>query len=357
MRRRLLVSMSVQAGVIAVVSLAVVQLGAQGPAKATTSTKTYTAPRTADGQPDLQGVWGYATITPLERPGELASKAVLTDEEARELEKTTAVLQDRDRRDAQGVSARGSDGRTDLDRAYNEFWWDKGTKVVGTKQTSLIVDPPDGKLPPLTPEGAKRAEARRGLATNSAREEGGIGRGFDSYETRPLGERCILWRTAGPPMLPGPYNNNVQLFQTKDYVVIFNEMVHEHRIVPLDGRAHISDNIRQLMGDSRGRWEGNTLVVETTNFNATGAFQGARDKLQLVERFTRVAADTVLYEFTVSDPTTFTKPWTARYPMTNNSEPIYEYACHEGNYSLTTILAGARAQERAAADAAKKGSK
>jgi hypothetical protein len=342
-------------GVVA--ALAVVQVGAQAPTKpGTTTGKAYTAPRTADGQPDLQGVWGYATITPLERPADLASKAVLTDSEAIELEKKTAIIQDRDRRDAAGVSERASDGRTDLDRAYNEFWWDKGTKVVGTKQTSLIVDPPDGKIPPLTPEGAKRAEARRGLTTNSAREEGGIGRGFDSYETRPLGERCILWRTAGPPMLPGPYNNNVQFVQTKDYVVIINEMVHEHRIVPLDGRPHVSDNIRQLLGDSRGRWDGNTLVVETTNFNGRGAFQGASDQMRLVERFTRVAADTVLYEFTVTDPATFAKSWTARYPMTQNPEPIYEYACHEGNYSLATILAGARVQEKQASEAARKGS-
>lgn len=347
MRIRLLMTVGVLASAIAVASLAVVRVGAQA--------KTYTPPKTADGQPDLQGVWGYATITPLERPAELASKAVLTEEEALELEKQTAVIQNRDRRDGKGE--RASDGRTDLDRAYNEFWWDKGTKVVGTKQTSLIVDPPNGKLPPLTPEGQKRAEGRRGLNTNSAREEGGAGRGFDSYETRPFGERCILWRTAGPPMLPGPYNNNVQFFQAPGYVVIFNEMVHEHRVVPLDGRPHVSNSIRQLMGDSRGRWDGNTLVVETTNFDGKAAFQGASDKMQLVERFTRVAPDVVMYEFTVTDPATFAQPWTARYPMVKNPEPIYEYACHEGNYSMATILAGARAMEKAAAEAAKKGSK
>jgi hypothetical protein len=351
MKRSLRV-VEILAGATLFAALAAVHLGAQSP-----TAKAYTPPKTANGQPDLQGVWGYATITPLERPTDLADKAVLSDQEARELERQTAVTQDRDRRDNGPGGGRASDGRTDLDRAYNEFWWDKGSKVVGTRQTSLIVDPSDGKLPPLTAEGKVRAEARRGLATNNAREEGGIGRGFDSYETRPLGERCILWRTAGPPMLPGPYNNNVQIFQTPDYVVIFNEMVHEHRIVPLDGRAHVSTGVRQLMGDSRGHFEGNTLVVETTNFDGKAAFQGASDKMQLVERFTRVAADTVMYEFTVSDPTTFAKAWTARYPMTHNPEPIYEYACHEGNYSLATILAGARTQEKAATDAARTGSR
>jgi hypothetical protein len=220
----------------------------------------------------------------------------------------------------------------------------------------LIVDPPDGKIPALTAAGQQRAAGLRGFQTASAREEGPIGRTFDSYEDRPLGERCLLWGVAGPPMVPGPYNNNVQLFQTRDAVVIFNEMIHEHRVVPLDGRPHISQNIRQWQGDSRGHWDGNTLVVETTNFTTKTRFRGASENLHLIERFTRVSPGTLLYEFTVDDPATFTKSWTVRIPMTRNREPIYEYACHEGNYSLATILAGARAQEKAAADTAKKGS-
>jgi hypothetical protein len=335
-------------------TLAPIAAAAQAPAEKPPTAPAYKVPLTADGQPDLQGVWGYATITPLERPAELGEKQVLTDEEAADLERRTAEIQDRDRRDNANTGQRGSDGRTDLDRAYNQFWWDFGTKTVATKQTSLVVDPPNGRIPPLTPEGQSRVRANRGLTTNSAREEGGAGRSYDSIYDRPLGERCLQWRTAGPPMLPGPYNNNVQLFQTRDYVVILNEMIHEHRMVPLDGRPHINPAIRQWMGDSRGRFEGNTLVVDTTNFTGKTPFQGSSDKLHLIERFTRVSPDLLMYEFTVDDPSTFTQPWKAAIPMTRNTEPIYEYACHEGNYSMATILAGARAQEKEAAAGLKK---
>ncbi|MQA31795.1 MAG: hypothetical protein GEU82_18495 [Luteitalea sp.] len=350
MSRRCLLGVLVTIALVAIAWIPTAgQAAAQGPA----ATQTYTPPLTPDGQPDLQGVWGYATITPLERPPELAEKPVLTAQEAADLERRTAEIQDRDRRDHASTSERGSDGRTDLDRAYNQFWWDFGTKTVGTRQTSLVVDPPNGRIPPLTPEGQKRVRANRGLTTNSAREEGGAGRSFDSIADRPLGERCLQWRTAGPPMVPGPYNNNVQLLQSRDYVVILNEMIHEHRMVPLDGRPHLDPEVRQWMGDSRGHWEGSTLVVDTTNFSAKTAFQGASEKLHLIERFTRVAPDVLMYEFTVDDPTTFTQTWKAAIPMTLSQEPIYEYACHEGNYSMATILAGARAQEKALAEAAK----
>jgi hypothetical protein len=339
-------------GVLASVSA----YGQSGVAKPAPAAKSYNPPRTPDGQPDLQAVWGYATITPLERPAEFADKPVLSEQEAVQFERKTAEIQNRDRRDHADGTERGSDGRTDLDRAYNEFWWDKGKQVVGTKQTSLIVDPPDGKIPPLTPEGQKRAATLRGFQTASAREEGPIGRTYDSYEDRPNGERCLLWGVAGPPMVPGPYNNNVQLVQSRDFVVIINEMIHEHRLVPLDGRSHVSPDIRQWQGDSRGHWEGNSLVVDTMNFTNKTKFRGASENLHLTERFTRVASDTLLYEFTVDDLATFTKPWTVRIPMTRNPDPIYEYACHEGNYSLTTVLAGARVQEKLSAEAAKKGS-
>lgn len=352
-------SVSVLVATTALVALASVSPHGQSgtaTAKAATPAKTYTPARTPDGQPDLQAVWGYATITPLERPAEFAAKPVLTDEEAAQFERKTAEIQNRDRRDHNDNTGRGSDGRTDLDRAYNEFWWDKGSSVVETKQTSLIVDPPDGKIPPLTPDGQKRAANLRGFQTASAREEGPLGRTFDSYEDRPNGERCLLWGVAGPPMVPGAYNNNVQLVQSRDFVVIINEMIHEHRMAPLDGRPHVSAVIRQWQGDSRGRWEGNTLVVDTTNFTNKSRFRGASENLHLIERFTRTSPNTLMYEFTVDDPATFTKPWTARIPMKRNPEPIYEYACHEGNYSLRSVLAGARAQEKISADAAKKGS-
>ncbi len=293
-------------------------------------------PRTPWGHPDLQGVWDFATITPLERPKELADKAVLTAEEAAEFERKTLEQRNPDRRDG------GS--QADVGRAYNRFWWDYGSKVVGTKRTSLIVDPPDGRIPPLTPEGQKRAAER---AAVRQRPPWGP-------EDRNLWERCILGGNTGPPMTPGPYNNNVQLFQTPAHVVILNEMINDARIVPLDGRPHLPAGIRQWRGYSRGRWEGDTLVVDTTNFGEETNFRGATSDLHVVERFTRVDAETLLYEFTVEDPRTWTRGWSAAIPMTRSAGPIFEYACHEGNYGMFNMLAGARAQEKAAAEGSSK---
>jgi hypothetical protein len=305
------------------------------------------APRTREGRPDLQGVWSYATLTPLERPAEFAGRSVLTDAEAAAFEKRTLAIQNRDRRDGEGPTGRGPDGRTDLDRAYNQVWWEYGSKVVGTRRTSLIIDPPDGRIPSLTPEGRKRAEDRRGLWTANGEYEGGArGLSFDSHADRPLQERCLGWTVTGPPMVPGAYNNNMEVFQTPDTVVIVNEMVHDQRIIPLDGRPQVGSPIRLWMGSSRGRWDGEALVVDTTNFRPM-VFRSASAKLHLVERFSRVNADTLLYEFTIDDPATWTRPWTAQIPMTKSREPIFEYACHEGNYSLPNILAGARDQEKA----------
>jgi hypothetical protein len=255
----------------------------------------------------------------------------------------------RDRRDGPDAGGVG---------AYNEAWFDRGTKIVGGRRTSLIVDPPDGRVPPLTPEARKRVDAERAYVGLHA---------LDGPEDRPLSERCLLWPTAGPPMLPGPYNNTYQILQTRGYVIVLVEMIHDVRIIPIDGRPHLPPSIRQWTGDPRGHWEGNTLVVETTNFTGkTGdisaglqrpTFRGSDDKLRLVERFTRVDPATILYEFTVDDPTAFTKPWTAQIPMTRFPGPLYEYACHEGNYAMSGVLGGARAEEKKAGEAARKGSK
>ncbi|MBV8903829.1 MAG: hypothetical protein JOZ22_09345 [Acidobacteriia bacterium] len=325
--------------VLALVYLAPLSMNGQIPAtpKAAVANQNWTVPRTPDGQPELQGFWTNATITPFERPAELASKAFLTPEEAAALEKQ--MLQNRvDRPPAAGDTG-----------GYNEFWYDRGTKVVPSRRTSLIVDPPDGRIPPLTPEAQAKVDAARAAARQHP---------ADGPESRSLQERCILWPTAGPPMLPSGYNSMYQIVQGPGYVMIQVEMIHDARIIPLDGSPHLPPNVRQWLGDSRGLWEGDTLVVDTTNFTNKTRFRGATENLHLVERFTRTGPDTILYQFTVDDPKAFTRSWSAEIPMTKTSGPVFEYACNEGNYAMTDILAGARAEEqKAAEDVTAKGSK
>ena len=322
-----------------------VAIGLIAAAVAVAAAEKTPAPRTRDGRPDLQGTWTYATLTTLERPAEFANKPFLTDAEAAAFEKKTLTVQDRDRRDGEGPAGRGSDGRTDVDRAYGQAWWEYGSKIVGTRRTSLVVDPPDGKIPALTAAGELRALDKRGLWTTNGDYEGGArGTSLDSHVDRPLQERCLGWTVTGPPMVPGAYNNNLEIFQTSEHVVIVNEMVHEHRIVSLDARPQVASSIRLWMGSSRGRWDGDTLVVTTSNFKPM-VFRSASEKLTLTERFARVDASTLMYEFTVDDPLTWTRSWTVQFPMTRTNEPVFEYACHEGNYSLPNILKGARKAE------------
>ena len=287
--------------------------------------------RTPWGDPDIQGTWNNITGTPLERPAELSEKEFFTHEEAVQFAEQTLRRVDRDRRDGEI--------ERDVGRAYNEFWSDRATKYLTqlNTRTSLIVDPPDGQLPALTPVGQARVNARRG-----AREQS------HSWVDRNLWERCL---TRGVPRLPGSYNNNFMIVQSPGYVVILVEMIHETRIIPLDGRPPLSSGIRQWMGDSRGRWEGETLVVETTQFTDQQEFRGTSAELHLVERFTRVDANTIDYRFTVDDATTYARPWTAAVPMKSVDEDVFEYACHEGNVGMEGILAGARAAEVAQASA------
>ena len=290
------------------------------------------SPRTTWGAPDLNGIWDFRTLTPLERPDGLAGKEFLTAEEAAEFELETLKARDMDRRDGAEIEAGFG---SDVERAYNQFWWDFGSELSGDLRTSLITDPPDGKIP-WTPAMQEQ------MATFFERFFDTVAAG---PEDRLLAERCILGFNSGPPMLPSAYNNNVQLFQTPNHVVILNEMVHNARIVPLDNRSHLAADVRQWVGDSRGHWEGQTLVVETTNFLGQTSFQGSSANLKLVERFTRVDDDTLVYEFTAEDPETWAQPWTAAVPMTKSEEQMFEYACHEGNYGMEGILAGARAVE------------
>jgi hypothetical protein len=355
MSRRFLAPMGVVAVVIVAGLLQPVHVASQTQsaakatsAKATPAAKTWAVPRTPDGQPDLQGVWDYRTITPLERPKELGTKAVFTEEEAAKYEKQENQRQNRDLIDPETGGLQYPPGGV---IPYNEFWYDRGNKVAGTKRTSLIVDPPDGRLPAWTPEGQKLANLRAAEQRNDQ-----LGHPHaDSWEDRPLQERCLVGLNAGPPMVPGAYNNNVQIVQTPGYVTLLNEMVHDTRIIPLDGRPH--GTVRQWKGDSRGHWEGDTLVVDTTNFRRETSLDGSSANTHLIEKFTRVDPSTLLYEFTVDDPTMWTRPWTAVVPMTKSEEPIYEYACHEANYAMTGILAGARAAEKAAGEGAKSNSK
>jgi hypothetical protein len=286
--------------------------------------------------PDIQGVWNFATITPLERPAELEGKEFFTEQEAVEYEKKALERMNMDRRDGGALA--------DLERAYNDFWWDRGTKVVKTRRTSLIIDPKNGRIPPLTAAAKERQAARQ--AANRGHE-------FDGPENRPLFERCLILQGAGAPTTPTAYNNNTQIVQTPGFVVIHNEMGHEVRIIPLDDRPHLPQTMRQWKGDSRGHWEGDTLVVETTNFSEKNSFRGSGPNMILTERFRRFDADTLEYRFTVDDPDTFTQPWTVEIPLTRTPGPIFEYACHEGNYGMRGVLTGARAQEKRAVEAKK----
>jgi hypothetical protein len=284
------------------------------------------APRTPWGQPDLQGVWTNSTTTPLERPADLADKAVLTEDERRVRDADVAARSSFDRAGTlPGVGA------------YNEFWMERGAL---NHRTSLVIDPPDGKIPAMTAAGQARASAL--AADRKAHRD-------ESVETLTAYDRCIS-RSLPGAMLPGFYNHNYQIVQTRDYVVILVEMIHDARIVPLDGRPHVSGAIRSWLGDSRGRWEGDTLVIDTKNVNdkvfERGVLFGVGGDLQLTERFRRTGANSMDYEFTVNAPSAFTRPWTVAAPMAKIDGSIYEYACHEGNYSVPNILKGARAQEK-----------
>ena len=338
------------------------------PATAQTASNPWAVPRTPDGRPDLQGVWDFATLTPLERPRSLADKAVLTEQEAAAYERQLKDTNNKDRRDSPVGAV------TDVGRAYNEFWWDRGSGLSGDRRTSLVSDPADGKIPALTPEARKRAAARASAIGRIADASGGPpdpetavdgtqggvdgrgGRG-DNPEDRGLSERCIIGFNSGPPMIPSAYNNNFQIVQAPGHVVVLNEMVHSARVVPTDGRPHVPSNIRLLVGDSRGRWDGDTLVVETTNFTDKTSFRGTSENLRLIERFTRVGPDRLNYEFTIDDPASYAKTWTVMVPTRRNAEPIYEYACQEGNYGLEGQLSSSRAEDRAKDSAGRKTSR
>jgi hypothetical protein len=322
-----------------VATLSVLAITMLVPASAAGQSRTWTPPRTADGKPDIQGTFTFSTITPLQRPEALAGKDVLTAEEAAAFEASENKRLNRDLFDPEkgapsaGYAPRSQGGVL----SYNEFWYERGSQVTEDRRTSLIVDPPDGRIPFTAATRARNAEL-------AARNNSSFA---DSYEDRSLGDRCIIGFNSGPPMISSTYNNNVQIFQTPGYVVILNEMIHDVRIIPTDGRPH--GTIPRWTGDSRGRWEGDTLVVETINFRRETSLPGSSAATRLVERFTRVDPKTVRYEFTVTDPTTYTRPWTAVMPLRAIDEFLYEYACHEGNYGLRGILAAARAKDKAEA--------
>ena len=280
-----------------------------------------TASVTAWGDPDLQGLWDFRTATPLQRPADLAGRSVLTPDEAAAYEREDAAR------------------RADYDATptvHAKFWLDYGTKLTEDRRTSLIVEPADGRIPALTAEAQDRAMMRRAARLRPPA----------SYQDRSLGERCLLSINAGPPMSPGPYNNNVHIVQSPGYVVLLNEMIHDVRVIPLDGRHHLPESIRQIRGDSRGRWVDETLVVETTNFTDRTAFQGSSGRMRLIERFSRDDADRLVYQYTIEDPHTYESSWSVAVPMTRTDGPMYEFACHEGNYGLRNILVNARAEDQ-----------
>ena len=317
---------------------------AQQAADGSAAESTWTLPRTADGHPDLQGFWTTQTFTPLQRPEHLGDKEFFTEEEAAELQReltaegvdplagNVIALADAEEREQRLYQENRENNNPSYVHYDNEIWLRTPVpKGLSTRRTSLITDPPNGRIPPLTEDAAARREAER-----EARRGPGA---FDGHERRPLAERCIVWAHNGPPMLPPAYNDIHQILQTRDHVVVFTELTNNMpRIIPLDGGPHVSERIRQFPGDSRARWEGDTLVVETRGFNDKTRFQGSTGALRVVERFTRVSEDSIRYEFTVDDPTTWTRPWSAEIPMVRTEGPMYEYACHEGNHDIRHIL-------------------
>jgi len=336
MTPRALTHVGVVAFLAAALWTAPTSLIAQRPdaAKPESPTKPWKVSRTADGQPDLQGFWTNTTYVPLERPKNV-TKEFYTKEEVAENIKHAAATEEE--QTEPGTVA-------DVHYDFTQFGLDRSQGPLALNlRTSLIVDPPDGRIPPMTAEGlrraAERAESRRRLGP------------LDAAQGQPLSVRCIIMDRIGPPMLAGAYNNNYQIVQTPGYVMILVEMIHDVRIIPLDGRPQLPASVRQWTGSYRGRWEGDTLVVESTNFNGKNPFQGSSEDLRLTERFTRVDENTIRYQFTIDDPSTWTRPWSAEVPWAKTIGPLFEHACHEGNYGLGNILAGARAEERRAAEA------
>ncbi|MBI2149772.1 MAG: hypothetical protein HYU27_04100 [Acidobacteria bacterium] len=353
MKQQLSSSIGILVGVVVLVSLSAV--AGQAPsvpnvpkaavpkkaaAKTAAAPKPWTPPRTPWGDPDLQGVWNDATSTPLQRPNDKGGKDVLSEDEAEEFQEQLAFNLTRDRRDG------GAD--VDVNRAYNEHWMDaRRLKITEDRRTSLIVDPPDGRIPPTVPLPPERQKARAERQAANARFNAGLP---ETYRDMSLVTRCTI-RTDLPPYLPTIYNNDFQIFQSPGYVVIAPEMIHSARIIPMDGRPHLGKNLRQWLGDTRGRWDGNTLVLETTNFRSDdgAVYQGAdTETFRITERFTRAGPNQINYEFTVQDPKTWTRPWTARIPWVkvDPEEQMFEYACHEDNYDVAHFLTGARKRER-----------
>ncbi len=345
MHHRFLASIGTLAVVIAVVLLVTIPVAGQAPsstAKAAPAAKKWTPARTPDGQPDLQGYWTNATYTPLQRPNNI-TKDFYSKEEAAQIEKQAA-----ERESEQTEPGTIADVHYD----FTQFGLDRNQSThASSLRTSMIVDPSDGRLPPVTADGQKRQADR-------AAERRRMGATTDDVRNMPVGTRCIIMAGSGPPMMPTAYNSNYQIVQAPGYVMILTEMIHDVRIIPLDSRPQLPQNVRQWIGSSRGRWEGDTLVVETANFNGKNPFQNSSEDMRVTERFTRLDADTIDYKFTVEDEKTWARPWTASLSLRKAVGPIFEHACHEGNYGVANTLAGARAEDKRAAEAAaKKGSK
>ena len=349
MNYRYFASMSAVAAIGVVVLLAPASTSGQAfspAAKTATAHEAWTPPRTADGQPDLQGVWTNNSVTPLERPKDVAAKEFYTDAEMQALAKRErerlSQIEDEGQPLANHSGVEGAPA-DDVHYDFSQFGLDRGqSKLAWNRRTSIIVGP-DGKIPPLTPE------ARARLAEIRAKAKG---HEFDGPENLTLGARCLA-RPNVAPLLPTAYNSNLQIVQSRGYVAIETEEIHDVRMIPTDGRPHIPKSIRQWYGDSVGHWEGNTLVIDTTNFTDLSPFRGAQN-LHMIERLTRADEDTILYQFTVEDPGMWTKPWSGELPIVKIQGQLYEYACHEANYALADTLRGARvAEEQAAKKSAK----